>query len=1218
MNFTVARLVRLRSCAMRSVQVGSRHCSRGPRILRKESTALSSGDALSSTGDVELQQGDNTDTMDPTNTLASLDHLMAKHCGSGHCLSICKVVLDGQQQWKAEVSVKWPRKLSVDAITSSKETAISMASARMCTLLQKMGVLEAIKQGPALEAAGEPCPFTTSSQGTSLDPNAAQNGTPLAPQTKDMVGLPKHNGTPTPYPPAQLRGAQSQEVAIRPQEVARRNSTAASQRLKSWTQKRELGRCKSILHNIYAHVSKLKDDSSLIPVYDSNVYQDGVAHWTSKVVVKWPRELVYEGSGRNKSEAEALAARALIQYLVVKGHVDSDLSPKTASDQEVKRRKRQRTAPVAVALPVASVHEMENLLKEFEALVASAPRLRNDDPEDEEACMDTSLNAAEGGENKKIRDIMTGRLLRSPDEHYIRRDRELLTKAEKSWLYKTSYNYQRARTELPIYPYRDEILSAVNRKRVVVICGETGSGKTTQVPQFIFENWVREGIGSRCNIVITQPRRFAAVSMAKRVATERREELSDTVGYQVRFSKQLLSLRGGMLFCTVGILLRHLQHNSNLLGVSHVIVDEVHERDVRTDFLLALLRELLFTNATLKVILMSATINAEKFSEYFEDAPIIRIPGRTHPVNQFFLEDIIAENIVTKAALEKSRDDPIKIVPDVLTYLMEMKPPGAILCFLPGWNEINNVRAELCRRAPARFHEWILPLHSRLHYQEQQKIFASPPPDVRKVILSTNIAETSITVEDVTYVVDTGLHREQRFNPSTGVSLLGTFPTSRASVRQRAGRAGRVRPGESYHLFMRDALCTRDEFQLPEILTIDLTRVVLDAKLYCPHLCAEDVLSLVPDPPSSEMMTKAIKDLQDMGLMNDSAELTDLGHHVCQFATTPQLAKAVIYGALLGCLDSVVSTVSLLAEASNLFAIRRTAEGASRTKDIKRCYDAEAASDHIALWQIFSHWRDFVPGAERQSFCQRNELSFNGLDIGEGMVDDLVNTLKGVMAYTDALSQAPAQKHWGLNLNSRRDDRQLVLAALTAGLYPNVLRILQGKIKNNQIMREGVEFACLDQKLAAISEESLLHRVPPVYEHPWLIYYSALQPSKYQRTTVYDCSMVTSLHVLLFAGLGTHKKEGYLFDSHAKAPRGSDQGCLVVDEQPLLVFRCSERDADLIWRWRRMIDYVIDLHISMEQWEENGPEETYLRCEMWPRIVNATSSLLSHSSSRGV
>ncbi|XP_049513818.1 ATP-dependent RNA helicase DHX30-like [Dermacentor silvarum] len=761
----------------------------------------------------------------------------------------------------------------------------------------------------------------------------------------------------------------------------------------------------------------------------------------------------------------------------------------------------------------------------------------------------------------------------------------------------------------------EEIVSAIHRNSVVVICGETGSGKTTQVPQFIFEDYIRGGQGSRCNIVVTQPRRIAAISMAKRVALERDEELGDTVGYQVRLTKQLLTSRGGILFCTVGILLRHLQQNVGLQGVSHIIVDEVHERDVCTDFLLVLLREVLSMNSTLKVILMSATINAEKFSEYFDGAPVIMVPGKTHPVTQYFLDDIISENIVTAEALEKCGSDPVRIVPDVLTYIMEMKPAGAILCFLPGWNEINKVRAELCRRAPSKFHDWILPLHSRLRYQDQQKIFANPPADVRKVILATNIAETSITVDDVVYVVDTGLHREQRFNPSTGVSLLGTFPTSKASVQQRAGRAGRVQPGESYHLFTQDEFLTWDQFKRPEIQTTDLTRVVLDSKLFCPSMSVEDVLSFAPDPPAPEMIAKAIKDLQAMGLMDANAELTDLGHHVVHFTTAPQLAKAVMFGALLGCLDSVVSIVVLLSESSNLFTTRSVGGDRGSSQQIKRVYDPTGRSDHSALSQIFHRWNQMMRGAEQQSFCLRNELNPFCLELGKGMGDELVITLNRVLANGgEASSEQPVRREWGLGLNSRLHHEELVLAALTAGFYPNVLRVLRGKIKKNQIIRKGVEFACLDQKLAAVSEDSLLHRVPPEYEHPWLVYYSALQPSEYQQTTVYDCSMVTSLHLLFFAGLGVHIMEDYVFDASAKAPSKTDRGCLLIDEQRLLAFRCSEQDADLIWRWRRMLDYMIDLHLSMHQSAELSSEEAFLRRVLWPKIVDATSSLLSHLS----
>ncbi|KAK8773469.1 hypothetical protein V5799_011998 [Amblyomma americanum] len=605
---------------------------------------------------------------------------------------------------------------------------------------------------------------------------------------------------------------------------------------------------------------------------------------------------------------------------------------------------------------------------------------------------------------------------------------------------------------------------------------------------------------------------------------------------------------------------------------------------------------------------MSATINADKFSEYFNGAPIIRIPGKIHPVTQYFLEDLVADNLVPQDALRKAASDPVRIVPEVLTFIMETKPPGAVLCFLPGWSEITWVRNELCKVAPARFHEWILPLHSQLRYREQQRIFETPPPDVRKVILCTNLAETSITVDDVVYVVDAGLQREQRFCPSTGISLLGTFPTSQASARQRMGRAGRLRPGESYHLYTRTDLASREQFALPEMQATDLTRVVLDCKLFCPSRNVKDILVLAPDPPTPERIEKAIKDLQGMGMMDANEELTDLGHYVIHFATAPQLAKAIIYSALFGCLDPVVAIAAILSESAKLF--NKDTQKTSKGKQVKACYEQTQTSDHIALSQIFDHWNFLGDDPdEQQSFCRHNALNAFCLELSKGQCMEFEGQLMRCMRVDP--SPVAGEKEWGLAVNSRSDRCELTLAVLTAGLYPNVLRVLNGRIQNS------IEFACLDQRRATISEESLLHRVPPVYEHPWLVYYSALQPSKHQLITMYDCSMVSSLHLLLFAGQGVHIIEDYIFDARSQAPTASNKACLIIDEQQLLTFRCSKRDADLLWRWRRMLDYMLDLHLSLDENIERCAEETYLRRELWPRIVDATAALLSqHQSGR--
>ncbi|KAH6945567.1 hypothetical protein HPB50_009018 [Hyalomma asiaticum] len=456
-----------------------------------------------------------------------------------------------------------------------------------------------------------------------------------------------------------------------------------------------------------------------------------------------------KAASRNKSKAEALAIMGIVKYLLEDDRVNKDLNPKTASDRGPRQQRKQRLAPVPVALPESFGPSMEEILTVFDDLVASTPYLHDNIFN---GSIELFPNEA-GNFDVPAFDIITGRPPKPSDEFNRCRDRERYFKAEISW----NGTYQWASKDVPILtPRGGQITSAVYRERMVAICGGTGSGKTTQVPHFALED---QGQGSRCNIVITPPRRLSAISMARRVATERTKDLSDIAGYKVEFSMQLLALRGGLLFCTVGIFLRYLQHNSKLRGLSDVIVDEDHERDVCTDFLLVLLRESHAVNSTTNVIIMSATINTDKFSEYFDGAPVLKSTGRTHPEAQFFLEDLISEGIVTTEPAEKCHDEPVKMVPDVLTDIMEMKPPCAILSFLPGWNKINKVRQELCKRAPADFHDWILPLRSRIQHQVYYKIFGNPPSEVRKVILTTNIAETSITVNDVVYAVDTRPNR---------------------------------------------------------------------------------------------------------------------------------------------------------------------------------------------------------------------------------------------------------------------------------------------------------------------------------------------------------------------------------------------------------------------------------------------------------------------------
>lgn len=378
--------------------------------------------------------------------------------------------------------------------------------------------------------------------------------------------------------------------------------------------------------------------------------------------------------------------------------------------------------------------------------------------------------------------------------------------------------------ELPILDFRERIVTEIENNQIVLIKGDTGCGKTTQVPQYIMDSFAKRGNATDCNILIAQPRRISAISLAERIADERREQVGDVLGYQVRLSQELPNTPAGILFCTTGILLRKLQFNPKLEGCSHVIVDEAHERTINTDMLLALLKRAMAINKNLKVIVMSATINAELFQNYF-NCKVIEIPGRTFPVQANFLEEIDslglrAQNSYNGMLFDDKRPmtaDAVHDTPvidlvkmgELIVWITKNKPPGAILCFLPGWAEITQMRkyleefSVLSRRKESVV---IVPLHSKMPHYDQRKIFDKPPNGVRKIVLATDIAETGITVADVVYVVDSCTHRQVQWHEKRGVSSISNQWASRANINQRKGRAGRVQAGVSYHFVTRGRL----------------------------------------------------------------------------------------------------------------------------------------------------------------------------------------------------------------------------------------------------------------------------------------------------------------------------------------------------------------------------------------------------------------------------
>ncbi|XP_015580752.1 DExH-box ATP-dependent RNA helicase DExH7, chloroplastic isoform X1 [Ricinus communis] len=777
----------------------------------------------------------------------------------------------------------------------------------------------------------------------------------------------------------------------------------------------------------------------------------------------------------------------------------------------------------------------------------------------------------------------------------------------------------KTRGALPIAGLKNEILQMLKENNCLVVCGETGSGKTTQVPQFILDDMIESGRGGQCNIICTQPRRIAAISVAERVAYERYEPPPGSggslVGYQVRLDSAR-NERTKLLFCTTGILLRRLAGDRNLSGITHVIVDEVHERSLLGDFLLIVLKSLLEKQSDqgtpkLKVILMSATVDSTLFSNYFGHCPVLSAQGRTHPVTTYFLEDIyesidyhlasdspaalglqtstiaksgpvndrrgkknlvlsgwgddslLSEEIInphfvssnyqsyseqTQKNLKRLDEDIIDydLLEDLIFHVDQTYGEGAILVFLPGMSEIHMLLDRLV--ASYRFggpsSNWVLPLHSSIASTDQKKVFLRPPENIRKVIIATNIAETSITIDDVVYVIDCGKHKENRYNPQKKLTSMVEDWISQANARQRRGRAGRVKPGICFCLYT----CHRFKklmrpYQVPEMLRMPLVELCLQIKiLSLGHI--KPFLSKALEPPRDEAMTSAISLLYEVGAIEGDEELTPLGHHLAKLPVDLLIGKMMLYGAIFGCLSPILSISAFLSYKSPFMYPKDEKQNVERAKlalltdkvdgsnDLNH---GDRQSDHIIMMVAYKKWDNILheKGVKAaQQFCSTYFLSNSVMH----MIRDMRIQFGTLLADIGFINLPQNYQILGRNkekfdgwlsdksqpFNTYSHHSSIVKAILCAGLYPNVAATQQGIIATaiNSLKQSTIPAikgypVWYDGRREVHIHPSSINSKVKAFQHPFLVFLEKVETNK---VFLRDTTIISPFSILLFGG----------------------------------------------------------------------------------------------------
>jgi len=605
-----------------------------------------------------------------------------------------------------------------------------------------------------------------------------------------------------------------------------------------------------------------------------------------------------------------------------------------------------------------------------------------------------------------------------------------------------SKSIKEQRENLPIFKLRDKLLQAVHDNQILIVVGETGSGKTTQITQYLAE----AGYSSKGKIGCTQPRRVAATSVAKRVSDEVGCRLGEDVGYAIRF-EDVTSPQTTIKYMTDGMLLRECLVDADLLQYSVIILDEAHERNIHTDVLMGLLKQTTLRRKDLKLIVTSATLDADKFSTYFRGCPIFTIPGRTYPVDTLYTRD--PESDYLDAAL----------ITVMQIHLSE--PPGDVLVFLTGQEEIDTACQILYDRMKALGPEMpeliILPIYSALPSEMQSRIFEAAPPGARKCIIGTNIAETSVTIDGIYYVVDPGFVKQKVYSPKTGMDALVVCPISKAQAKQRAGRAGRTGPGKCYRLYTESAYKNEMlDSPIPEIQRVNLATTVLHLKA----LGINDLLNFdFMDKPSESQLISAMHMLYSLGALDDEGLLTRLGRKMAEFPLEPQLAKVLLTSVELGCAEELLTIVAMLS-VQNVFYRPKDKQTQA---DQRKAKFHQPEGDHLTILTVYEAWK---AAKFSNPWCYENFIQARSMRRAQDVRKQLLQLMD----------------RYKLDVMSCGKNYNKVRKALVSGFFVHAAR------KDPQ---EGYKTIVEGTPVYIHPASALFHRDPP-----WVIYHELVQTTK--------------------------------------------------------------------------------------------------------------------------